>query len=136
MAIRYVDGATGATWGATQGTIAGFNLESNEQSFEDPKEMFENASGTPIGFAHGIKEKQVITLSGEITAATDLMASVFGTAITYANAALVGSESIDFGLANTGDFYLETPSISNSRGAWKKVTMTFERWPLITGSSA
>jgi len=138
MAIVYTTAATGATWGATQGSITGIILESHDQDYENPKEMLESSVGTPIGFAIGIKEKHMIALSGEITGTigtTGVLGGGFATAVTFANIANVGGTSQTGWVAGSGDFYLDAPKISSSRSGWKKFSCNYERWPSITGNA-
>lgn len=138
MAIAYTTAATGATWGATQGSVSGIILESHSQSYENPKEMLMNSSGTPVGFAINIAEKHTVTLSGEITGTigtTGVLGGGFATAVTFANIANVGGTSVAGWCTGTGDFYIDAPSIESSRSSWKKFSCNFERWPAITGNA-
>lgn len=139
MAIAYTSAAANATWGATQGSITGIILESHDQDFENPKELLENSGGTPIGFAINIKEKHMISMSGEINGTvgtTGVLGGGFATAVTFANIANVGGTSVTGWVAGTGDFYVDAPRISQSRSAWKKFSCNFERWPSITGNAS
>lgn len=135
MAVAYVDRTGVSQWGVIAAE-AGISVESHSQTWEDPKQMFYDNIGQETGFAHNINPKQTVTISGEITATSGLLAEAFGVGVTLSYGAdeTTNAQNDLFGVAATGDFYMDSPTIEQSRGGWKKFSCTYERWPLIQDS--
>lgn len=137
MAVAYVDRTDSAQWGVIA-SETGISVESHSQTWEDPKQMFYDNIGQETGFAHNINYKHSVTISGEVTTEAGLLAATFGAAVSISVGAdtTTNAQNDVFGVSgettNTGDFYMDSPTIEQSRGAWKKFSCTYERWPLIT----
>lgn len=133
MAVAYVDRTGVEQWGVIAAE-SGISIDTHTQTWENPKQMFLNNLGQETGFAHNINPKQTVTISGEVTATTGLLAEVFGAACTLSVGAdeTTNAQNDLFGMAATGDWFMDSPSIEQSRSGWKRFSCTYERWPLIT----
>ena len=151
MAIAYVDAASTASWGidlaglgGTTITTSGISIDTIGEAFANPSEYLMDSQNRKIGKAINIDETHTVSISGEITGTvgtTGILGSLFATAVTLAGAeAAIGATLIatagTFGIADTGDFYLENPSLDRSRGVWAKFSADFVRNPLITGNAS
>lgn len=97
---------------------AGINVESVEMDFAPEfKEYLMSKTNEKIGFATAPCEVK-ITISGEVTLATGLMASTFVSANTIAN-------SMAFFGAPTTNPYLDSAKLSRGRAEWKKISLEF-----------
>lgn len=134
MAISYVDAASGMQRGVAEAET-GIKIDTFTTSADNPREYSMNEDGQYDGFAHFINPSLTFNVTGEIAGSTGLAAIKFGTAITLANidsAKLADTASTFWGIADTGDVLLETAEISEGRQAWKTLTATMTRHPLIT----
>tara|TARA_R100000808_G_scaffold260_2_gene1554 strand:+ start:2828 stop:3238 length:411 start_codon:yes stop_codon:yes gene_type:complete len=131
----YVDGATGMLKGvyADEG---GIKVESVEWSINDPKEYSFDRYGGHDGFAHGFNPSVEITISGEVSDTTGAVpVAQFGTAITFnneENVKLADSASTFANVANTGGFYPEEITFSESRDGFRSMTIRTISHPEIT----
>ena len=96
----------------------------NVNSFTtDTKPEFKNfvmdKSGVKRGFAVGPGE-QTITISGEISGSSGIMAAIFTTAVSLAN-------TVNYAGVTTGDIYLDSSNIVENHTALKTGTWTFSR---------
>ena len=119
-APTYVDGSSGMLKGV-ESAETGIKVESIEWSIDDPKEYSFDRYGGHDGFAHGFNPSVTITVSGEISNENaGVPIAEFGTAITFAN------------IANTGGFYPESISFSESRDGFRSMSITTISHPAIT----
>jgi len=127
----YVDGATGLQKGIDQDET-GIKIESIEWSISDEKQYSFDKYGGHDGFCHGYNPSVSISVSGEISGSTGVAAAAYGTAVTFANeeGAIVGSTFA--GVANTGGFYPEDISFSESRDGFRTMSITAISHPDIT----
>jgi len=134
-APTYVDGASGMQKGV-ENAETGIKVESVEWSINDPKEYSFDEYGGHDGFAHGFNPSVEITVTGEISneIAGGPIAE-FGTAITFANEAnctLTDSDATFANIPNTGGFYPEEISFSESRDGFRSMTIRTISHPAIT----
>ena len=115
---------------------AGIKVESVEWSIEDPKEYSFDRYGGHDGFAHGFNPSVSISVSGEVAnQETGVCLAQFGTAITFANETnclLTDTDSTFANIANTGGFYPESISFSESRDGFRSMSITTISHPAIT----
>ncbi len=111
-------------------------VESVEWSIEDPKEYSFDRYGGHDGFAHGFNPSVTITVSGEVSDEdAGLCIAQFGTAITFANEtnALQADSGTTFAnVPNTGGFYPESITFSESRDGFRSMSITTISHPAIT----
>lgn len=105
----------------------GVNLESIEvRIFPEWKEKLPNIQNQTRGFAHPDSPSREVTLKGEISGATGVMAMVFGTPLTLVN-------DIDYFGAEDGDLYGDEATVTQERAGWKGVSMKLSSDPLVSG---
>jgi len=109
---------TGWAWGVGADET-GINIENFQPTVKPEfKEYAMNRQGEKIGFCVGEPATE-ITIDGEVTGSTGLMAATFAAAVTLANTfALFGS---------AGGIYLDEASVPTTRSGWKKVSFKFSR---------
>jgi hypothetical protein len=107
----------------------GINIESLEvRIFPEWKEKLPNKDNQTRGFAEPDAPSREVTLQGEISGATGVMAAAFGTPLVLLN-------DIDGFGSGDGDLYMDEATISQARGEWKKLSMKLSSDPLVEGSS-
>ena len=115
---------------------SGIKVESVEWSISDPKEYSVDENGSHDGFCHNYNPSVTITVSGEISNENaGVPLAEFGTAITFANETnplLADSDSTFANVANTGGFYPEDISFSESRDGFRSMSITTISHPDIT----
>lgn len=117
MAVTLVN-ATGYTFGVPAAET-GVNVESIEFTVKPEfKEYLMNRQNEKIGYAIADPETE-ITVQGEISGTTGLMAATFASTITLAN------DVTEFG--STGAIKLDEATVTISRNGWKKVSMKLSR---------
>ena len=131
----YVDGASGMQKGVKTAET-GIKVESVEWSINDPKEYSFDKSGSADGFCHNYNPSVEITVTGEVSDENSgVPVAQFGTAITFANetnCALTDSDATFANIANTGGFYPEEISFSESRDGFRTMTIRTISHPDIT----
>lgn len=131
----YVDGATGMQKGVKTAE-SGIKIESIEWSINDPKEYSMDRFGGHDGFCHGFNPSIEITVTGEVSNENEgVPIAEFGTAITFANesnCALTDSDATFANIPNTGGFYPEEISFSESRDGFRSMTIRTISHPSIT----
>jgi hypothetical protein len=131
----YVDGATGMQKGVANAE-SGIKIESIEWSINDPKEYSFDEFGGHDGFCHNFNPSIEITVTGEISNENEgVPIAEFGTAITFANetnCALTDSDTTFANIPNTGGFYPEEISFSESRDGFRSMTIRTISHPSIT----
>ncbi len=131
----YVDGASGMQKGV-KNDETGIRIESVEWSISDEKVYSQDRFGGNNGFAHGFNPSVTITVNGEVQDENSgVCVAQFGTAITFANetnALLADSDSTFANVANTGGFYPEDISFSESRDGFRTISITTISHPDIT----
>ena len=114
----------------------GIKVESVEWSLSDPKEYSFDRYGGHDGFCHGYNPSVTISVSGEISDEDNgVPVAQFGTAITFANetnCALVDGDAKFANIQNTGGFYPEDISFSESRDGFRSMSITTISHPAIT----
>ena len=115
-------------------TEEGLKAESIEWSLSDPMEYSKDIYDGNDGFAHGFNPSVSITLSGEISSTVGVPTSGFGAAVTFANEtnAALSTSTTYGGIPNTGGFYPESITVSESRAGWKTYSITAISHPAIT----
>lgn len=88
------------------------------------KKFVLNISGEKRGFAVGAGE-QTLSISGEISGATGIMAATFAAAATIAN-------DVDYAGITTGAWYMDRSTITQDREDFKKGTWEFSRFAGVT----
>jgi len=116
MEPQYVSGAESLTKGVTADE-SGIKVSSVVTNFRDEKLYSRDRFGGRDGFAHDFDAERVVTVSGEI-AGEILGDVVFGAAATIANM------RTGFGITD-GDPTLDDATITEDRGEFQSVTMTF-----------
>lgn len=128
--------------GLTLVSLSGFQrgIESDEtgvnaQSFAvryfmQFKEFLNNYQGQFRGFAMPDKLSREVTIQGEVSGATGLMAAVWNVAVTPAND--VGTFIGITAGSNAGGLYLDEVTESQEANGWRSVDMTLTSHPLIT----
>jgi hypothetical protein len=112
-------GLSGYQWGV-EAEETGINIESYEITYRPEfKEFNKNKSGEKKGFAVGDSEAE-ITIAGEVSGSTGLMAATFASATTIANDAAL------FGLS-AGGVYLDEVTESQSREGFRSVSFKFTK---------
>lgn len=105
----------------------GINIESFEvETAPEYKEFALNKTGEKRGFAVAVAE-QNITVSGEQSLTTGVMAATFATAVTLAN-------DVDYFGQTTGAVYMDSATITQDRSAFKKYSGRFSRNQGIPGA--
>tara|TARA_R100000152_G_C6692750_1_gene123983 strand:- start:291 stop:707 length:417 start_codon:yes stop_codon:yes gene_type:complete len=136
-APTYVDGATGLHKGVKE-PESGIKVESVDWTFTDPKEYSFDEHGGHDGFAHGFNPSVEISISGEVKSTSEgLPISQYGTAITIANKDNVkiadqDSTATFANIPDTGGFYPESISFSESRDGFRSMTISAIMHPSIT----
>ena len=134
-APTYVDGATGMQKGVGSDE-GGLKVESVEWSISDPKEYSFDKHGGHDGFCSGYNPSVSITVSGEVAnQETGVCLAQFGTAITFANETnclLTDTDSTFANVPNTGGFYPEDITFSESRDGFRSMSITTISHPAIT----
>jgi hypothetical protein len=138
-APTYVDGASGLHKGVKE-PEEGIKVESVDWTFTDPKEYSFDEHGGHDGFAHGFNPSVEISISGEVKSTTQgLPISQYGTAITIANKDNVKLTDVNEGagttfgnIPDTGGFYPESISFSESRDGFRSMTISAIMHPSIT----
>jgi len=104
----------------------GINIESQTETFENPKDYILDRFGGRSGFAYNFDESSTVTLGGEVNTDDDAVLGVaFGTALTVANS------TTGYGIAS-GGYYLDQIQISMSREAKKSASVDLTRIEGIT----
>lgn len=110
---------TGYQWGV-EADETGINIDSFGVTYKpEQKEFLPNRQGTKIGFAVDQPEAE-ISVSGEVSGSTGLMAATFSAAITIAN------DTEEFGMS-TGGIYLDDVNIDQNRTAFRKATFKLSK---------
>lgn len=105
---------SGWQWGV-EADETSVNIESYSVTYKpEQKEFGRNKSGTKIGFAADDPEAE-ITIEGEVTGSTGLLAASFTTAVTVAN------DHADFGLS-AGTIFLDEANPSQSRDGFRRIS--------------
>ena len=132
-------GASGMQKGVANAET-GIKIDSFDTSVSDEKALAYDEYGGVCGFAHKFNPSITISVSGEMSSTTTgLPVSVYGTAITFANAANAkitdGSDGGDApgdayaGMDAAGGFYLEDISFSESRDGFRTLSLTAIAYP-------
>lgn len=90
--------------------------------FPGVKEDHQNNLGEVDGRVVSTVASREVTIEGEVTGATGVMAFTFLASCTVAN------DIADFG-SPTGGLYLQEATTTQSRGDWRKVTLRLESNP-------
>jgi hypothetical protein len=110
---------SGYQWGV-EADETGINVENFNVTYKpEQKEYLRNKVNTKIGFAVDDVEAE-ITVEGEVSGSTGLMAATFATAVTLAN------EEDEFGLS-AGGVYLDEAAISQSRGGFRRASFKLSK---------
>jgi len=111
--------ASGYQWGV-ETNETGINVESHEVTYKpEQKEYLLDRVGTKIGFAVDDPEAS-ISVQGEVSGSSGLMAAGFTSAVTVAN------DHADFGVSS-GGVYMDEVTLSQGRAAWKKFSATYTK---------
>lgn len=108
----------------------GINLESFVcRYFPQFKDKLNNYQGQVKGFAIPDKFSRQVTITGEASGSTGIMATVMNTAIVFANdvGTFVGIGSG----SNAGGFYLDEITESQTRDGWRSINGTWSSDPLV-----
>jgi hypothetical protein len=109
----------------------GINLDSFScRYFPQFKDKLSNFQGQTKGFAVTDKYSRVVTITGESSGSTGIMASTMNTAITFNND--VGTFVGVAAGTNAGGFYLDEITESQSRDGWRSISGTWSSDPLVT----
>lgn len=115
---------SGYQYGIETAEVA-INLENFSITYRpEYKKFLPNHLGQSLGFVVPSIPSAEVSLSGEVNAATNLMAATFVAAQTIAN------DSALFG-RSAGGFYLDEATEDQSREGWRKISMKFTAHPLI-----
>lgn len=87
-----------------------------------------NKDNQSRGFAHPDAPSREVTVTGEISGDTGVMAMQFGTPLVLAN-------DIDYFGASDGDLYGDEATVVQGRGDWKNLSMKLSSDPLISGEA-
>lgn len=99
----------------------GINIQSHSESFENPKEYILDRFGGRTGFAHDYDKSSTVTISGEVSTATDaVMSAAFGSAMT------IGNEIDSYGVT-TGDQLLDSIQVDQDRESFVTASLTLTR---------
>lgn len=111
--------ASGYQWGI-ETTETGVNVESHEVTYRpEQKEYLRDIKGTKIGFAVDEPEAE-ISISGEVSGSSGLMAAGFTSAVT------VNNDTSDFGV-NAGGVYMDEVTLTQGRQAWKAFSARYTK---------
>jgi len=106
----------------------GINIKSFEAGYKPEfKEFVNNKDNQKRGFAVADVEVD-ITVEGEVSGSTGLMAAGFATAVALAN------DTDEFG-ASTGDVYLDSANVKQGRDAWRDVSFKLSKNALISDAA-
>lgn len=101
----------------------GINVSSfSVRYFPEFKDKLQNISGQTRGFAVPDKFSREITLQGEVSGATGVMAATLTTALTLANDVAVFGDG-------TGGVYMDEVTESQARGSWRAIDMKLSSDP-------
>ena len=104
----------------------GINLESQRESFANPKDYIMDIFGGRTGFATDFDESSTCTLTGETNTATDsVMGVAFSTAHTLANS------TSGYGVTS-GGYYLDDIELNVGRESKGQATLNLTRIVGIT----
>ena len=137
----YVD-STGMQKGV-ENAETGIKVESVEWTIEDEKIYSFDRFGGHDGFAHNFNPSITISVSGEISDENaGLPISQYGTAVTFANqnnaklTDLIGGDTTAdnafAGVTDSGGFYPESISFSESRDGFRTMSITCISHPAIS----
>lgn len=106
---------------------AAINVESVEQTWNNPKDYALDRYGGRVGYATNYDPDSTVTVSGEVSTAalTGVFGAAWATGLTIANA------TSGFGVT-TGGWYLENLSITQNRGGFQTASMDAIRIPGLT----
>lgn len=125
MAITLV-GVSSPTQRGIELAETGINIESFScRYYPQFKDKLNNFQGQVVGFAIPDKPSREVSIKGEVTNTTGIMATAFATAIVFANDVAV------FGTA-AGGFYLDEITEEQSRDGWRSVDGKWSNDPLVS----
>jgi len=132
-APQYVSSASGMQKGVLSHE-GGIKIDSIDWTINDPKEYCYDIYGGNDGFCHGFNPSIEISVTGEVNAQSGVSVAAFGTAITFLNEdnCCIGDPKTFAGIANSGGFYPESISFSESRDGFKTITLDTISHPSIT----
>jgi hypothetical protein len=123
MALTYIGSGLSALQRGVELAETGIGVTSfSVRYFPRVSEYHENNLGERDGRAVSTAASREVTIEGEVTGATGVMAHTFLTACTVAN------DVADFG-SPSGGLYLQEATTHQSRGDWRKVTLRYESDP-------
>lgn len=92
--------------------------------YSEVNEKHQNNLGETDGRVKSTLASRTVTIEGEVTGATGVMAYTFLIAVTPAN------DVADFG-SPTGGLYMERAVVKQERAGWRSVTITLESNPTL-----
>lgn len=123
MAVSIV-GLSGLGWGI-ESAETGINCESFEcRYFPFVNSKLNGITGEPVARAQSAKLSREVTISGEVTGATGIMAFATGAACTVAN------DVSTFG-DGTGTFLFDEATETQSRDGWRAVNVRISSDPTL-----
>lgn len=129
--MQYVS-LSGFTRG-NQAAETGINLNGiSARYFSQFKDKVNDFQGVARGFAIPDKLDLEVSVDGEVSGATGLMAVKFITAYVFANTGLFGVFEASNGGGNSGGLYADEATVASSRDGWKTVSQRFSSNPNIT----
>lgn len=125
MALTYNGALTGLQRG-TELAETGIGVTSfTVRYFPRVNEYHENNLGERDGRVVSTVTSREVTIEGEVTGATGVMAYTFLAAVTPAN------DIADFG-SPTGGLYMNEATVTQSKADWRKVSIKLESDPGLT----
>ncbi len=122
MALTYFGTATALQRGVELAETGVSIMSFTVRYFPEVNERLQNNLGETAGGVKSSVASREVTIEGEVTGATGVMAFTFLAACTVAN------DIADFG-SPTGGLYLEEATVTQSRADWRKVNMRLQSNP-------
>lgn len=124
MALTYIGSLSGLQRG-TELAETGIGVVSFTVKYSpEVNEKHQNNLGETDGRVVSTLSSREVTIEGEVTGATGVMAYTFVAAVTPAN------DVADFG-SPAGGLYMHEATVSQSRADWRKVSIRLESNPLL-----
>ncbi len=122
MALTYFGTATALQRGVELAETGVSIMSFTVRYFSEVNERLQNNLGETAGGVKSTTASREVTLEGEVTGASGVMAFTFLAACTVAN------DIADFG-SPSGGLYLEEATVTQSRADWRKVNIRLQSNP-------
>ena len=134
MAAEVLANTAGAAWGVKV-SETGLLVAGTTNDWENPKNYLLDESGSEVGFAHNITQRQRISISGAVNGTGGLMATAISFGVDQAATLAIdaaGEAGEDRAGMTAGVIMLDSINISEDSSDWKRATLNFLRIKSLT----